>query len=136
MRPRVEKLLRARSFRWGVNTVASFVVNLGLTVVLHEVFGVRNTIAYAVALTTVFFMNFAFFRYYVFVQDDPRSLGALFATYTASAIGFRLVEYASFVLFHTVAGVQYVVAIVLVQGTSFVAKYFYYGRVFRSRRRV
>ena len=136
MSARVDTLLRARSFRWGVNTGLSFVVNLGLTIFLHESLGVTTSVAYAVALTTVFFMNFVLFHYYVFSQHEPKPLGQLFATYAASAIGFRLGEYAAFLLIHALVGLQYMLAIILVQGASFVLKYFFYGRVvFRERSR-
>lgn len=130
----VRGILRATTFRWLVNTAASFVVNLGLTIGLHEGFGVATEIAYAVALVAVFLMNFAFFRYYVFVQEEPLPIRAQFVAYTGSAVGFRLSEYAGFLVMHTLLGVHYVIAIVLVQGAAFVAKYFFYGKlVFRGR---
>ena len=130
----VSWILRARYFRWGVNSVASFVVNLGMTVFLHEFMGAEPATAYAVALFTVFLMNFVFFRYYVFVQPEPMPWRTQFATYAASAVGIRLLEYLTFLLVHMVGGIQYVIAIVMIQGVSFVAKYFFYGRlVFRGK---
>ena len=132
----VASLLQARSFRWGVNTVASLVVNLGLTIGLHEGVGIHPAAAYAVALVTVFLMNFVLFRYYVFVQSEPRPIASQFVVYATSAIGFRLTEYLSFVLLHSILGVHYVVTIFVVQGISFVVKFFFYGNfVFRANRR-
>ena len=129
-----QAILNAKSFRWGVNTLASLVVNLGLTIGLHEGFAVDPAVAYAIALVTVFLMNFVFFRYYVFIQSEPLPIGSQFMAYTASAIGFRVVEYLSFVLLHTLLGVHYVVTIILVQGLSFVVKFFFYGRlIFRAK---
>lgn len=131
---RVQAALKARSFRWGVNTVASFVVNLGVTAGLHEVLSVRAEIAYATGLLTVFLMNFAFFRYYVFVQQEPLPIRRQFAAYTASAIGFRVSEYLGFLVFHTLLGVHYIITMFIVQGATFVAKFFFYGNlVFRGR---
>lgn len=126
----IGKGLKIPAFRWGVITLVNFVVNVGLTAMLHEGFGVDTRVAYAIALTTVFFMNFALLRYYVYAPNDAQPLGALFATYAASAIGFRLTEYVGFLLLHTIAGVPYLIAIFLVQGASFFVKYFYYGRLF------
>ena len=134
MNPALQKVLSARSFRWGVNTVASFVVNLGMTVGLHEWLSVDPSVAYAVALLTVFLMNFVFFRYYVFSHPEPLPIRSQFMAYAGSAVGFRLAEYLCFLLVHIVFGVHYVVTIIAVQGASFIAKYFFYGAfVFRGR---
>ena len=134
MSQKLRKVLDARSFRWGVNTVASFVVNLGMTVGLHERLSVDPTVAYAVALLTVFLMNFVFFRYYVFSQPEPLPIRSQFMAYAGSAVGFRLAEYLFFLLIHVVFAVHYVVTIIAVQGASFIAKYFFYGAfVFRGR---
>lgn len=136
MNKALDGVLRARSFRWGVNTAVSLVVNLGLTVGLHEGLGIDPAIAYAVALLTVFLMNFVLFRFYVFVQTEPMPVGTQFMAYTTSAIGFRLTEYAAFLLLHSVLGVHYILTIFVVQGISFVAKFFVYGRwIFRAHRR-
>ena len=136
MNAAVVSILQARSFRWGVNTLASLVVNLGLTIGLHEGFGIDPAIAYGVALVTVFLMNFVLFRYYVFVQAEPLALVPQFMVYTTSAIGFRLTEYLAFLLLHTLLGVHYVLTIFVVQGISFVVKFFFYGKlVFRARNR-
>lgn len=131
----IQDALRTRSFRWGVNTVASFVVNLGVTAGLHEGLSVRPEIAYAAGLLAVFFMNFGFFRYYVFVQQEPMPVRRQFAAYTASAIGFRVSEYLGFLVIHTLLGVHYIVTMFVVQGATFVAKFFFYGHlIFRGRR--
>lgn len=134
MTGRVRAALETTSFRWGVNTVASFIVNLGVTAGLHEVLSVRAEIAYAAGLLTVFLMNFGFFRYYVFVQPEPMPIRRQFAAYTASAIGFRVSEYLGFLVLHTMLGVHYIITMFVVQGATFVMKFFFYGRlVFRGR---
>lgn len=126
--------MQHRLFRWGVNTGASFIVNLGLTIGLHEGLGVKPEMAYAIALITVFFMNFIFFRYYVFVQETPAPVGRQFAAYTGSAIGFRLAEYAGFVIIHSLLGLHYIATVILVQGIAFVIKFFFYGKLFQSHK--
>ncbi|MBB6430980.1 GtrA family protein [Algisphaera agarilytica] len=119
--PRFRKL-----FRYLVNTGLSFVVNLGLTALLHEAFGVREATSYAVALVTVFVMNFLLFRYYVFDgrTDQP---GKQLATFAGTSVVFRVSEWFVFRLLHEKLGVYYLLAIILVQGTTFVIKYFVYG---------
>ena len=134
MTSRIPLLLKHRLFRWGVNTGASFIVNLGLTVGLHEGLGVKAELAYGVALVTVFFMNFVFFRYYVFIQEKPAPIGQQFAAYTGSALAFRLAEYAGFVIIHSFLGLHYVATVILVQGIAFVIKFFFYGKLFQSHK--
>ncbi len=57
-----------------------------------------------------------------------------FAAYTASAIGFRVSEYLGFLALHTILGVHYIITMFVVQGATFVIKFFFYGRlVFRGR---
>lgn len=127
-------ILQNRLFRWGVNTGASFIVNLGLTIGLHEGMGVRPEVAYGVALASVFFMNFIFFRYYVFAQEQPAPIGQQFAAYTGSAISFRLAEYGSFILIHSLIGLHYVATVIVVQGVAFVIKFFFYGKLFQAHK--
>jgi putative flippase GtrA len=115
-------------FRYGVVSGMSFVINLGLTALLHEVFGVAEEAAYAVALITVFLTNFVMFRYYVYGRTVGAAHRQLLA-YTLSAIGFRGGEYLSFLLVHTVLGVYYLAAIILVQSVSAITKFFYYRAV-------
>ena len=117
---------RRKAIRYLVNTGLSFAVNLGLTFVLHEVFAVREALAYAASLVTVFVMNFLLFRYYVFdgrTATPGRQLAAFFAT----SVAFRSFEWLAFVaLYHRLA-LHYLLVIVAMQGFTFVVKYFVYG---------
>ena len=117
---------RRKVLRYLVNTGLSFVVNLGLTFVLHETFAVREAVAYAASLVTVFAMNFVLFRYYVFdgrTGTPGRQLAAFFAT----SVAFRSFEWLAFVaLYHRLA-LHYLLVIVGVQGFTFVLKYIVYG---------
>lgn len=135
--PRYRKLVR-----YLVNTGLSFVVNLGLTALLHEVFEVREAMAYAVALVTVFVMNFLLFRYYVFDgrTDQPaKQLGTFAATSvvfrTGEWIAFRILTEAPFFReFNERYAYYYLLVIIAVQGTTFVIKYFVYGGWLFKRR--
>ncbi len=112
--------------RYLVNTGLSFVVNLGLTYLLHEAFAVREAYAYAASLVTVFVMNFLLFRYYVF-DGRTGSPGRQLATFFATSVAFRGFEWLAFVALYHRLGVHYLLVIVGVQGFTFILKYFVYG---------
>ena len=123
----------ARSFgRFGLLGLASFAINIGLTAGLHELAGLAEELAYAVALAVVLVTNFAACRLWVFPDATGGVLGQGLA-FLASSAGFRGAEYAAFLLLHTLAGVQYLVTIVIVTGVSTLAKFVHYRfLVFRS----
>lgn len=120
--------------RYVIITGLSFVTNLGLTVFLTEVITFPEEVSYAIALVTVFVMNFLFMRYYIYVSREG-SAKRQFMMYTLSAIGFRGLEYISFLMIHTWFGVQYALAIIEIQVCSSIVKFFYYKVVvFRQKR--
>ena len=53
-------------FRWAQLSCASFVINFGLTVVLHEWGHMSEEAAFAMALAVVLVMNFLLMRWYVY----------------------------------------------------------------------
>lgn len=120
--------------RFGVLTVLSFTVNVGLTALLHEIIGAPEEIAFALSILVVFIMNFIFQRYYVFAGTDRGAANQLMM-YLIFSMAFRGSEYLSFLVMHTWLGVQYLVAIVSVLGVSFFAKFFFYDRVVFARKR-
>ncbi len=103
-------------------------LNLVVTVVVHEFLGAPEELAFAVGLITVFSFNFISCRYIIYraTGGDPRRQ---LIKYVLSSAAFRSAEYAGFIVVHTVFDVQYLVAIVLVLGTSFFCKFFFYGNV-------
>lgn len=118
--------------RFCLVTVLSLVVSFGLTITLHEAFAVAAEIAYALALVTVFVMNFLFMRYYIF-RAQQGCIVRQFSLMILASLGFRSAEYGGFLLLHTWAGLHYVAVMFAVQFISFVAKYFFYGgAVFRA----
>jgi putative flippase GtrA len=111
--------------RFGMLTVWSFGLSLGVTALLHEVLGCSAELAFAVALVTVFVTNFLACRYFVFPAagaDARRQLG-LFTLFSAL---FRGAEYLLFLLVHTLIGVHYIVAIVGIKGAIVAAKFVSY----------
>lgn len=120
-------LVFVRLLRFGALGAASFVVNLGITMTLHDFIGVTAEVAYAVALCTVMVMNFMICRHFVF---DARggSFKAQALQFLVGACMFRGAEYVAFLVFHTLLGLQYVAAIILVQLLAFLGKFVYFSR--------
>ncbi len=110
----------------------NFVVNIGLTIFLHEVCALPEEIAFAVALIVVFCMNFVAMRHYIY-QGRNGPLGGQFATYTMSAIGFRGTEYLAFLALHSWLGFDYRVVVVGVTLVAAGVKFFCYRFVFEGR---
>lgn len=127
--------VKIKSFvRYVLVTCLSFVTNVGMTILLTEVLTLSEEVSFAIALITVFIMNFLFMRYYIYVSREG-SAKRQFMMYMLSAIGFRGLEYISFLMIHTWLDVQYVVAIIEIQGCSSLVKFFYYKiAVFREKR--
>ncbi|MFO0944655.1 MAG: hypothetical protein U1D30_01720 [Planctomycetota bacterium] len=110
-----------------------FGLNLGSTAILHEGFAFSTKIAYAVTLGIVTLVGFLTLKYFVY-QDLQGNLARQFVAYLPSVALFRGAEFLGFALLNGWLGVQYLAAIVAVQGTSFTSKYFYFRfLVFRER---
>jgi putative flippase GtrA len=108
-------------------TVVSAGVTLGAPVLLHELVGMGEEIAVAVALFTAFCLNFFMARIYVF-----RSGGAVvpqLVRFAGASLAFRLAEYLAFLALHLWLDLFYVLAVAVVLVVSFVLKFLFY-RVF------
>jgi putative flippase GtrA len=116
-------------------SAGSFLLNLGLTATLHELLGVREETAFAVALATVFVTNFLCLRYFVFRAGEA-SLTRQMTLFGLSTLGFRGLEYVFFLGLHTWLGVFYPVAIVVTLVTSLLVKYVWFKRIIFVRREV
>lgn len=103
----------------------SIALVVGLTAALHELLGIAEQSSYLVALVAAFCINFTGARYYVYrVGHSP--IGRQLMRFLVSSIAFRGGEFISFVLLHTIAGVQYLITVGLIMVTSFVLKYLFY----------
>ena len=121
--------------RFSAVTGLSLALNFGTTIVLHEGFGLAEELAYALALLTVFAVNFVLLRTWIFAGSARAGASRQFAWYALSAAGFRGAEYLGFLVLHTGLGVHYLLAMALVQTTAFFGKFLHYGRVvFRDPR--
>ncbi len=121
--------LRTSAIRFVLISGLSFVVNLGVTIVLHEVCGAPEEMAFAIALITVFFMNFFAMRHYIY-SGTKGSLGQQFVVYAGSALGFRGLEYVAFIVVHSWLGLDYRVTVIGIIATAAVIKFLYYRLVF------
>lgn len=120
------------SLRYLVFSGFSFCVNLGVTATLHEMLGVVPEVAFAIALVTVFVINFAGLRWWIFA-GTKRPFGSQLLGFALSSLGFRGLEYAGYLVLLLGLGVPYLGAALAVIGISFVAKYVLYDSWLFSR---
>lgn len=111
--------------RFILATGLSVSANLGGTAFLHEVVGLSEEVAFGIMVVLVFFLNFFMMRHYVCCSSDG-SLQRQFLFFLLSSLTFRGLEYLSFLLLHSVIGIQYLIAITGILGISFFCKFFFY----------
>ena len=114
--------------RYGLVSALSFVSILGITAFLHEIIGAGEEWAFAIALVSVFFLNFWLMRMFVYPGQTRGAAGQFLQTLGAS-LGFRVLEYAAFLLLHTGLGMQYLATSAVVLIASFCAKFIFYRHV-------
>ncbi len=115
--------------RFGLLGGLSFAINVGLTVLVTEVLGAPAELAFALALATVLFVNFMTCRHLVFKGAAERDTASQFSLFVASSLAFRGLEYAAFLIVHTVLGVQYLVAVVGILVVSMLMKFVFFRSV-------
>lgn len=119
--------------RFGVAACVCFVVNLGLTIGLHELIGLPEEVAFAIAIASVLVISFMMLRFWVY-PEQTLGIGRQFLAHLTTNLGFRVTEYVTFLLLHSVLGLYYVYATIIVMGIAFPTKFLFYRLVvFRSR---
>jgi hypothetical protein len=92
-------------------------------------------VSFAVGLVTVFVINFAVMRWWVF-PDSDLSVGRQLAGFAMMSVVFRSSEFLVFLLLRHVGGTYYLYAAGATLCLSMVVKYFTYGSwLFASARR-
>lgn len=119
----------SRLVRFAVMGGIGFALNIGITVGLHEGLGAPEELAFGVALAVVFIFSFFTSRYLIFKGASEGDPAKQLVKFAVSNAGFRVAEYVGFLVFHTVLGIPYVVAIVAVLAVSFLTKFFTYSTV-------
>lgn len=116
----VERRSVSEAVRFGVATLLSASITMGVPIALHEGFGVDERTAVAVALAVAFVVNFLTTRLFVFKSEGNarRELGRFLGT----SLAFRLAEYGLFLLLFGL-GIVYFVAQFIVLASSFVLKF-------------
>lgn len=111
---------RAQVLRFGLTSLLSAVITLGLPVVLHEARHIEPRVAVGIALMIAFGVNFLTTRYFVFRSDA--GLWRALQRFALSSLAFRSAEYVGFLLLFE-AGLPYFGAQLIVVGASFVLKF-------------
>ena len=118
--------------RFAMGGVASSAVVLGVSAGLRESGLTGERVAAAVGLATSLVVNFNVMRHFVFRGAQEPLLRQLLQFLASSGV-FRALEYLAFLIVLDVFEVQYLLALLLVLGTSFALKFVVYGRIFRDR---
>lgn len=114
--------------RFGIATGLSAIVSLGLPITLHELFGVDQRLAVGISQATVLAMNFLTLRLFVFRSSGPVRTHVV--RYAVSAVVFRGLEYASFLVLFEVIHLFYVTALVVTLFASTLTKFIWYRYIF------
>ena len=109
---------------FGLLGVFSFGLNIFITILLHEILYVPVRVAYACGLLTIILTNFYFSRRIIFQSDA--NIWRQLIIFIASSFMFRGLEYGVFLFQEATINIQYILAILLIHGTSFFIKFFYY----------
>jgi len=126
--------LQRKALRFLQQSALSFIVNFGITIILHEVLGQAPEVAFAVALVIVFSMNFFLLRFYVY-QGKEQPMVRQFMGYSGSAISFRGIEYLSFLILHTWLEYDYRLVIISILVVSSLFKFVWYRYLFEFKAR-
>lgn len=125
MQDAIQSLVGSPGRRYLLQSGFIFALNLGATALLHEALGIPAGMAYAATLFLVTIVGFLTLKFFVY-RDREGDLLRQFLTYLPSVALFRGAEYLGFTLLHGWLDLFYLAAIVIVQGTSFSTKYFYF----------
>ncbi len=112
--------------RFGLMSLLSALVTLGLPILLHEAGGMDPRIAVAIAFVVVFVMNFLTTRYFVFRHSGD--VWTALRKFLASSLAFRAAEYAAFLGLFAL-GLRYYLAQAIVVGIATVLKFVLYRDV-------
>jgi putative flippase GtrA len=95
--------------RYALASAVSCCLVLGLSAALHELVGLAETVAVALALVLAFAVNFTLLRRWVF-PGQVASVGRQAAETAIASIGFRGLEYAVFLGLHLGLDIDYLIA--------------------------
>ena len=120
--------------RYAAASAFSFLFVIAATAGLHELVGLSETLAPAVALVAAFAVNFALLRLWVFPGQESPVGRQLVETAVTSAL-FRAFEYGVFLALHLGLDINYLVATGASVCLSALGKFFVYREIVFSRGR-
>lgn len=115
-----------KSVRYVILIVVSLITNLSIAFGLFSL-GVPESISFAVALAVTYMLNFSGCRWFVFVSTEV-PLITQFIQFAITNGTFRILEYLSLLSLSALEFSNYYARVLLVLGTSFVIKFFVYGK--------
>lgn len=117
--------------RFCITSLSAFLLNFGINVIGHEIFGVSVNILYPVALIVVSISTFLQCRFFVYPGASRRNALRQGWMFLLSSFAFRFSEWCLFyVLFNVIAlsfHWWYVCCILIVQTIGTVSKLFFYN---------
>ena len=128
--PRVANIA-GQVFRFGISSGFSAALSFGLPLLLHEYFGVAETLAVAIGFGVAYPGNIWLLRNFVF-RSTGNWRGEVFRYVVWNAVA-RLLEYAAFYLLFRSLGFDYRIALLVVLGVSAMLKFFLYRWIFGER---
>ncbi len=118
-------------FRYGISTVLSAALTVGIPALLHELFDVEERLAVAIGQSCALLLNFLMIR--IFVFRSRRSARRDLAYYVGSAVAFRGLGYLLFLALFSLAHMFYFTALVLTLAISTLLKFLWYRFVFAEQ---
>jgi len=118
------KLIAQQVIRFSLMTCLSASITVGGPIIFHEGFRISEEISVGLSLFIAFFVNFFTAKHLVF--ESCGDSYEEFRRFLLSSIIFRLLEYISFLILFNFFGVNYVVAVCGILGTSLILKFLCY----------
>ncbi len=128
--PRRQRLraLAAESARYVVVAGISFLWVMGSSAALHELVGLSQQLAVALALVSALGINFTLLRLFVF-PGQSTAIGSQLAATAAVSASFRGLEYLGFLLLNGPVGLHYLTATAAALLASSLAKFLIYRNI-------
>ena len=120
-KPTIKGAIWWQASRFAMLSVISFAGHLALTGVLHERLGISSYVAVPIAMACITLFNFFSTRLAIFNPSERGWLKELLG-FLASIAGFRVAEYAAFILLHGLLELPYLPAYTSILAVSAVCK--------------
>lgn len=119
-----QRSISGQAVRFALLSAISFVGYLGLTALMHEGLGLSSYVAVPIAMACITLFNFFSLRLVIF-KPTTRGWFAELLGFLASIAGFRVAEYAAFIVLHGLLDLPYLPAYAAILATSAVCKFLF-----------